>query len=177
MKPFGIIMFVACLLVTSVRADYWSALQQTQRDQAILTEALKYPEGAWGGVNYKGEPNECKGWVQKVVYDASRKLVSLPLNQPAPNYEFWQNSTRVSGFCASPQMFQPGWIIQMRYYSQTTGALLSGHTAIVINVTSTGINFIECNWQKDNRVYRRKTVSFADFLKQTKGYYTVYQTR
>jgi hypothetical protein len=185
MKPFGIIMFVACLLATSVRADYWSGLQQTQRDQAILVEARKSPDGTWGGVDYLGNNLECKGWVKKVVANASKNLVILPVNNTDTNsYQFWSTSNsnksttpeRVTSFYVPPQLFQPGYIVQMRLYC-SDGTIVP-HTFIVTSVTSTEIIIIECNRRyksEPNTVYRNH-MTFAEFLRQTKGYYTVYQT-
>lgn len=158
-----VLMTVGMFTAGQIRANgnvWWeNSLNQTQRNQAIVSAAWPYI-GQHGG--------QCKEWVQNVVWVASRNHVWLPLNAAAPNDYYWQYdyNYHAVGMNMPIENVKPGYIIQMR---MRTGI---PHTAIVYAVGSTGLAFIESNWFKDEMVHVR-TINFSTFRSEVANY-TVY---
>lgn len=154
-------LFFTLALVVSTTSLYsinafagdWHALTQAVRNQAIVNKTYQ-DDNKDVGLN-------CKEWVRKVVYDASKGLVSIP--STASNLYTWLPDNNVSGRSGLIQYARPGEIVQM--------LLSSGieHTAIVLAVAPTGVTFIESNWNNDETVHTR-FVTFTKFKSQVRSF-------
>lgn len=150
---------------TDADRAWWRSLSQGARNQAILDRAAK-DIGKYVGLN-------CKKWVQKVVPEASRGVVTIPQTLPYADGSgwYWDYSPYVVGMSGGIRAVQPGWIIQMNWL---LGEGWTPHTAIVVGKTSTGVYLIESNWcNPPCYKVNLRWVSFTDF--DAKAFrYTVY---
>ena len=150
------------LYATQADRDWWRALTQAQRDQAVVSRA--------NADNTKYVGLNCKEWARRVVLDASRGTVNLP--STLPNASGWY-------FSASPYLVNVGSIRDARTGNvvQVNWRLSSGaitpHTMIVTSNTADGINVIESNWSASLTVSRR-FISYATFGSKVTAY-TVYR--
>jgi hypothetical protein len=142
---------------------WWeNSLNQTQRNQAIISAAWPYI-GGYGG--------QCKTWVQDVVKAASQNHVMLPPNNPAPNDYYWQYDYQYHavGMSMSIEYVKPGYIIQMK--------LRDGgpHTAIVY-ACGGSLALIESNWLKYTNplTVHVRTIDFSTFRSQVSAYAVYY---
>jgi hypothetical protein len=111
---------------------WWSSLIQTQRNQAVVSNASQRVGQVSG--------QQCKEWARTVVSDASQGSVLLPPNQS--NGWQWYSSAHVRLVAQNvcPSNLQPGHILQM---VQASGL---PHTAIVQSVGYTGMVWLDANW-------------------------------
>lgn len=148
----------------------WHGLTQIQRNALILNRAQQ-DNGRYTGMS-------CKVWVQNVVRSASGNVVNVPTN--ANDYT-WNSSNPSSDVYRYPQPFpqrgfRPGMIIQMRWHNNN--GTFSPHTAIVMNRTSSGMTFIECNWTPSGgQTVNTRTITYNNFYEKTRGLFNVYEIR
>ncbi len=160
---------LAATTATAFVAVGWHGLSQSERDSRILSRARSYSSGTYTGMS-------CKEWVRRVVRDASGNVVTIPATS-SNDYQ-WESSADVYGYAATqcpPRGIDSGRIIQMIWTNQSNGRT-NPHTAIITSITSTGMNWIDCNWNGDQRV-QRHFVSFSDFNTRVRNNYTVYKIR
>ncbi len=146
----------------------WHNLTQAQRNQFILSAGVAQNGMYLRSVQFPGLPMQCKEWVQNVVYRASGGAVWLPSNYS--NFEWNGHSWVYSLPGMSVQACQSGQIIQMEILGRN--GQYGPHTAIVWQVYSSGIYFLDCNYGGDGRV-QIHYLSFADYSKIVRRY-TVY---
>jgi hypothetical protein len=154
----ALIVSTTSLYSNSAVANDWHTWTQAVRNQAIVNRTYQ-DNNKYVGLN-------CKQWVRKVVYDASKGAVSIP--STASNLYTWVSNNNVAGRSGLIQYARPGEIVQM--------LLSSGieHTAIVLAVAPTGVTFIESNWDNDEVVHTR-FVTFSKFKQQVRSFsiYTI----
>lgn len=133
---------------------------QTQRNSYIVMAAQSRVN------TYAGD---CKVWVQNLIPWICG--VQIPQNAPIPIPWYWVMPAPyiVGSYGYQCPRVVPGCIIQMQVPNRYTG-ILGPHTAIVASVTSTGFNFIDCNWLGDG-IVRPHFVSYTDFNRWTQFYY------
>ena len=138
----------------------WEGWSQAERNRRILDYAVSDLG--------KNVTLSCKRWVQEtVVFLASQKHVWLPLNS-SPDYTWEYDPHQHAISMSMPiESAQPGNVVQMHITSTNLP-----HTAIVYAVSSSGLTFIESNWNWDTTV-RLRTITFSNFKAQVTGY-TVY---
>jgi hypothetical protein len=115
---------------------------------------------------------QCKEWVREVVSDASSGDVIIPATRS--NGYRWYSHPYVQSYsqgCPPPGV-GPGRIIQMVWHNQN-GSVFP-HTAIILSTTSSGMTWIDCNWQGDERV-RTHYVSYVQFQTSVGTEYTLYR--
>ncbi len=125
--------------VTQADKDWWKNLWQVSRNYYIMMRANQDRD--------KYVALNCKEWARKVVFDASKGVVSLPSTYPNANGWQWYGSSYVqqlSGISAT----LPGDVVQMNLQ---TGP----HTAIVFSNDGTNVCWMESNWNLDNWVHSR----------------------
>jgi len=88
--------------------DYWSGLTQTGKDNAIITRAST-DNNSYVGLN-------CKQWVDKVVFDASKNCVVVPGTAPAQYYWNVDCSGHILSMSTRIENVNRGDIIQMYLY-------------------------------------------------------------
>ena len=144
-------------------------MSQQQRNEAIIHEGEGVNNSNLGTVSGL----ECKPWVQKIVYAASKNAVWIPAT--SPNDYQWQivpgdNVIQVTPTTGpiDPLSLQPGWILQLQ---RTNNA--GPHTAIVVMATSSGIVLLDSNYIATNTVGMH-LMSWASFNKAFLRY-TAYQ--
>lgn len=143
-------------LASSRAVTDWHCMTQAAREGAIIYRAYQ-DDGKKVGLN-------CKEWARKVVYDASGGAVWLPSTNSS-NY-YWEPHPYVYGFSSLLQYAHSGDIVQMRWKA----ALNYGpHTAIIIQVSSTGVCFMELNYLNDLTV-RIRSLTHAEFYNQVDLY-------
>jgi len=152
----------AASMVTS-----WHGLSQGERNIRIMVCAM----GDLGdNVNL-----ECKEWVRDVVRRASGGKVIIPSTKP--NQYQWYSHPHVQSYsrgCPPPGV-APGRVIQMVWHNQSNSNV-SPHTAIVTNVTNTGMTWVESNWSGD-RTVRIRNVSYLEFQRCVGNEYTLYRIK
>ena len=170
-KSVLVASIVLCLaFVTAATASVmtgWHGLSQTQRNRLILARANR---------DLGRDMNmQCKEWVRLVVKDASQNEVAIPSTR-ANNYE-WNNHRYVTSYprACPPRGIVPGHIIQMVWTNQSNG-VTNPHTAIILSSTSSGMTWIDCNWQRDE-VVRTHYVSYSQFEVCVGYLYTIYKIR
>jgi hypothetical protein len=149
---------VASQPLSAADAAWWRGLGQSGRNQVILDRAardINQPVGV-----------QCKPWVQRVVTDASRGAATVPTTAPDPAGWYWQPNAYAIRYYGSISAVRPGWIVQMNL--RKADGTISPHTAIVVGVSTSGIFWIESNYDSKhpNTVYTRFQ-TFADFERQT----------
>ena len=119
----------------------WSYMSQAQRDSWLL----QIGRGDIGR-QYTAPDANCKTWMRKVVYDASGYGGSTPFSIPSTlsNGYTWAYDPRAPRLIKGLRMATPGEIIQMKSLSGTP------HTAIIGDVSSTTVHFVDCNWPDPN---------------------------
>ncbi len=151
-------LFISSIFLTNIaQAGDWHTWSQATRNQAIVDETFEDND------EYVGL--SCKEWVRDVVLRASSRVVTIP--PTASNLYTWKRSSDVVGRSGLIEYAQPGEIVQMYLNSAIE------HTAIVLAVSTTGVTFIESNWNSDKVVHTR-FVSFSKFRKQVKNYSIYY---
>ncbi len=170
MKRSRIVWFAMTMLiglVTSIGfatdSDWWHGLSQSSRDSIILSKALSHV-GENTGL-------QCKEWVRDVVKEASQNSVTIPATKP--NKYQWYSHPYVYGIPQpSPVTWAtPGSIIQMKWVAPNGN--VTPHTAIVKSHTSSGMNWIDCNWDSDTKV-KVHFVSYSSFANAVGSSYTIY---
>lgn len=146
-------------------------LNQWGRNNAIISTAQFVPNGTYG--------DQCKIWVQNVVWNASSRTVWLPQN--SSNCDWMWNWSPDVEIVASDRFdgsvwFSPGQIIQAQVrYSQWP--YTSPHTMIVAWADSNYISVIESNYGPGNELrVNRRTVTWRNFWANT-IHYTLYNVR
>lgn len=147
--------------------SWWGSLSQSARNAAILDRGYR-DIGRYVGT-------ECKGWVQRVVAEASRGAATVPYTYPnAYGWSWYWNSSAI-GISTNIRYVQPGWIVQMNRW--LPGGGITPHTAIVVGRSAYGVYWIESNFSASNTVSLRFE-RFEDFERATYIYgvyrYTVY---
>lgn len=144
--------------------NWWHNLMQSQRNAHIIARAQQDV-----GVNVQ---QSCKEWVRTVVLNASGNTVTIPPN--SSNDTRWQSHSYCRRYAPPVSManFRVGYIIQMRWRNQN--GVSNPHTAIILSRTSSGMDWIESNWQGDQTV-RIRHVSFSQFNQAVGSNYSVYK--
>ena len=160
---------VLCLAITATAASMvtsWHGLSQNQRNALILSTAMSQAG------RYTGQ--QCKVWVQNVVYQASGGTVYPPQNL---NDWTWYSSNDVQPIASYGQIsrVQPGQIIQMRWTNRRDGHV-SPHTAIVTSTTGAGMYWVDCNFVSTGTVGVHY-VSYQDFQISVGPYFNIYEIR
>lgn len=148
---------------TDAQKVWWRSLSQAARNQAIIERAWR-DNGRYVGLN-------CKEWVRKVVYDASKTVVNLPATLPNASGWYFASSPYLVGMSGGIRSAQPGWIVQTNW--KLRDGTTTPHTLIVTARGSTGIYIIESNWCSSYAVCER-FVSFATFESQVPRYTCYY---
>mgnify|MGYP001591753260 CR=1 FL=1 len=166
----SIVLMLVSLVVVSTNSyangtNWWHNLSQSQRNSAILTRALQ-DNNTYVGLN-------CKNWARKVVQDASSGHVIIPATAPDVNGWYWASDSygHSVGRSGMIEYAQPGEIVQMNW------GVGNPHTAIVYSINSSGVYFIESNWQDKagegpNHVDIR-FVSFSNFYSHVGSYFSI----
>lgn len=154
-------------------------LSDAQRNQLILDEAKKW-------LNKEG--GQCKEWIQaKVVWNASGNVVFLPQNfsKPGDAYHLakWNDSPDVrvvwqmAYACPTsfPSSLKPGHIIQLRWNKSVPKYGGGPHTAIIEQVNSTTMTWLDSNWKGDVMVTRHP-FTLNDWWQKVEAW-TVYQVK
>lgn len=163
---FWVAVVVGLIVGTAVASNssWWHGLSQSSRDNKILSK----------GLSHVGENTglQCKEWVRDVVQEASLDSVTIPATKP--NLYQWYSHPYVYGIPQpSPIMWAgPGSIIQMKWTAPN--GTVTPHTAIVKNHTSTGMNWVDCNWNGDTKV-KVHFVSYTSFANAVGSSYTIYK--
>ena len=167
-RRFAFLAACVAVVTSAVAATTgWHGLSQSQRDNRIKMRALAELGHSTG--------LQCKEWVREVVDDASSGEVIIPATRPN-NYQ-WYNHPYIQSYsqgCPPPGV-APGRIIQMVWHNQSNNNV-SPHTAIVYSTTSSGMTWIDCNWQGDG-VVRMHYVSYTNFQACVGSEYTLYKIR
>ena len=151
------VLAVSAATFASMRPG-WHSYSQSQRNQLIVNRAYAQ-NGQFTG-------QSCKEWVRTVVYSASGQAVWLPSTVPN-NYQWYPSSDVYTvPYCPSIYSAGPGAVIQMVSTSGTP------HTAIVTSTTGSGMNWIDCNWNRDMRVTTHY-ISYSQFASSYGNFYTV----
>lgn len=146
-----------CLLLTSSAYAGWHDLTQTQRNQAIVSEASSWTTGD-DGVN-------CKEWVRTVVKNASDDAVNIP---SSISYCEWGSHTYVQERNVDISSAWSGDLLQMELTS-TNGP----HSAVIISKQLSGLIIRECNLNLDGDVNDARYISYDDFDNMV-NCYTIY---
>lgn len=147
--------------VRQLKLSDWHNRSQNERNQAIILRA--YQDNG----NYVAQ--NCKQWANTVVLSASESCMSLPTTAAPPNDWYWNANQFVEGRSGLIEYAKPGEIVQMK--------LTSGgpHTAIIYNLTSTHVTFIESNWcTPPCNIVNTRTLTFSTFYGQVSNY-TIYR--
>jgi hypothetical protein len=149
---------------TSALTNWWHNLSQNQRNSRIVERALQDVGDDVG--------QSCKEWVRTVVRSASGNTVTIPPN--SSNDTRWQSDPDCHRYAPPfpPGAFVAGYIIQMRW--RNNDGTYYPHTAIVQSRNSSGMWWIESNWEGDE-VVRRRFVPFSTFHAQVGSRYSVYR--
>lgn len=158
----NVLVLVSFSFVSSSASAGWHDLTQTQRNQAIVSEANSWSDGSDGG--------QCKEWVQAdVVWEASDYTVWLPTNN---GYCTWNYHPYVVGRSALLGWVSPGEIIQMQL-SNTYGG--GPHTLIVTSNNGSQITVKESNWCSDNcEEVESRTLTYQQFYDMVDCYSVFY---
>lgn len=150
-------------VVVADSASWWHGLSQSSRDNKILSAALSHV-GENTGL-------QCKEWVRDVVKEASQNTVTIPATKP--NKYQWYSHPYVYGIPQpSPvQWATPGSIIQMKWTAPN--GTVTPHTAVVKSHTSSGVYWVDCNWDYDTTV-KVHFVSYTSFANAVGSSYTIY---
>ncbi|MFA6308093.1 MAG: hypothetical protein WCS88_02625 [Patescibacteria group bacterium] len=150
-------------LSAATYSTWWSNLGQIGRNQAILDRAYR-DINRYVGLN-------CKDWARKVVYDASKGVVTLPTTLPNASGWYFAYSPYLVGMSGGIRSVQPGWIVQINW--RLSDGSITPHTFIVVGRSPYGINVIESNWCAYNKVCTRY-ISFSDFAQKVSRYTCYY---
>ncbi|MEY3784419.1 MAG: hypothetical protein RLZZ230_741 [Candidatus Parcubacteria bacterium] len=173
MKIYIKVLFVLILMLTTVcaSAQTWSTMSQAQKNIAILSYAMTFTNGTYGG--------QCKVWVNNVVKGVSGK--TLPATAASPyDYKWLVSSNVIKRTIAHSGLMAAGDIVQMKLLSNGIP-----HTAIVIGVYQGApgeISFIDSNWfgykgsDYVERVYVH-TMTIPDFNKKVGTQFSVYNIK
>lgn len=154
------VMVLFCFTSSVYAWSVWhDQLTQSQRDHAIIDRA--YQDLG------KNVDLNCKNWARKVVYDASAGGVTIPQTLPDADGWYWAWDWNIEEICIYPEYFRPGAILQMNWLKRD--GTITPHTAIVSEMTSTGMYLLESNWIGSNTVGRR-FVSFSEFYSKVTRY-------
>ncbi len=153
----------------------WHGYSQAQRNSMIIARGLQDAgKKVNGGI-------ECKPWVQIVVPDASRSVVYVPrtINNGIgySNDQRWEPSPDVVGWCKPIRNVVPGETLQMSLRTTTrqarTGGFWTPHTAIMVGVSSSGMQWVDSNFNEDLTV-RSHFVLFSYFTDKVMAYSVYY---
>lgn len=157
----------------------WHALEQSERNQKILQEALDDYGDLVG--------RSCKKWVYDVVYSASNGDVTIPLNNESG--DAWQINPFAGGDVIlshqnrSPALLNtiPGAIVQMQWKAGlfSDDSKYNIHTAIVLAVLPDGVIFIESNYDntpkdESDAVVSIRFVSEEEFIEKVQSFSVYY---
>jgi len=152
-------------------AQSWAEMSQAQKNVAILSHAMSFKNGTYGG--------QCKVWVRNVVMKVSGK--DLPATDNSPyDYRWLSSANVIKKTITQPGLMSAGDIVQMKLLSNGIP-----HTAIVIGVYQGApgyISFIDSNWfgykgaDYVERVYTH-TMTIPEFTKKVGTKYTVYNIK
>jgi hypothetical protein len=159
----GLIMGMASPAAHASNATWWHALSQSSRNSKILNKGLGEVGDTTG--------LQCKEWVREIVKDASLNTVTIPSTKP--NMYQWYPHPDVDGIPQpSPITWAaPGSIIQMKW--TTPNGNVTPHTAIVKSHTSSGMYWVDCNWNFDTKVIVH-FVAYSTFADRVGSSYTIY---
>lgn len=145
--------------LTAADVAWWRGLTQIERNQAILDRAYRDI-----GIDVK---MQCKPWVQRVVPDASRGVATVPATSPDPAGWYWQMNAYAIRYYGNIRYVKPGWIVQMNL--KKTDGTITPHTAIVVGVSSSGVNWIDSNFYSKTQpnVVTVHFMTFTDFERIT----------
>ncbi|MFH1565061.1 MAG: hypothetical protein ABIC82_04405 [bacterium] len=155
-----VLLFTACCLTPNSAYAGWHEWSQRARNEAILNAAYKdINKTLYKTVNGKKVGVSCKVWVQDVVKNASNGAAVVPATTDTFPYYYWKPSKDVLSRSGRIESAVSGEIVQM----YTTYGL---HTAIVYDISKSGVTFIECNWGTPGNTVKKRPVDFTTFYKQ-----------
>ncbi|MFH1187935.1 MAG: hypothetical protein V1688_03700, partial [bacterium] len=157
---FLTLLVISMFAVNSACAG-WHEWSQRARNEAILNAAYKdINKTLYKTVNGKKVGVSCKVWVQDVVKNASNGAAVVPATTDTFPYYYWKPSKDVLSRSGRIESAVSGEIVQM----YTTYGL---HTAIVWEISKSGVTFIECNWCLPAcYIVKKRYIDFVAFNKQ-----------
>jgi hypothetical protein len=167
-RRLALISFLLTIVLVSSAAfalsTSWHDLSQSERNQRILSDGHEDLNDDVGV--------SCKIWVRNIVREASGNLVTIPSTK-SNGYQWYSHPDVYAVPQPSPvEWVTPGCIIQMKWRNQN--GTTYPHTAIVVSKNSSGMTWIDSNWNGD-QVVRTHFVSYSQFYTAVQGYrYTLY---
>lgn len=169
MKRYFSVIVIAFLMLFCgmAQALTWDQMSQQQKNNAILSQAMSYRVGDYGGI--------CKEWVRTVVFNVSGR--TIPPTYPDANGWQWASSPYVVQRYVGMYQFQPGDIVQMNY--RNSNGTVVPHTAIVVGLyygAPGGIVWIDSNWNGTQSVSIHN-MGFDVFSLKVGSKYSVYNIK